>query len=173
MRNETMRSVDGCGAGSAGRTRSSHPWALDRRHLWRLTVRPADPAPPPSTERIVSLRMRGQLANHANRRIKRGANVSTKRRTRTGNSFNRRGGHATKAEMNVVCAGPSRAWTARDERQGWLFCVSGAHNIRLRPISFARGVRWHLRYGEAASLPRPNWRANTANSAAGSGFEKR
>jgi len=36
------------------------------------------------------------------------------------------------AEMDVVCAGPSRARTARDERQGWLFCVSGADNIHPR-----------------------------------------
>ena len=49
---------DGRSAGSVRRTRSSHPWALDRRHPWRLTVRRTDPAPRPSTERIVSSRMR-------------------------------------------------------------------------------------------------------------------
>ena len=39
---EIDRSSDG---GSVRRTRSSHPWALGRRHPWRLTVRRTDPAP--------------------------------------------------------------------------------------------------------------------------------
>jgi hypothetical protein len=41
------------------------------------------------------------------------------------------GGDAPAGELDVYFAGPSRARTARDERQGWLFCVSGEIDIQI------------------------------------------
>jgi hypothetical protein len=59
------------------------------------------------------------------------------------------GGDATEGEMAVHCPGPSRARTARDERQGWLFCVSGAMTIH-----FPRDPKLQPKETHASTTPR-------------------